>query len=86
MSNLSVYRPNTPPGTNPAIVQELRRIEASLRDLADYAPQPAIREPSKRRDGMVRLARSPWRPVDGQTADAWVYFDGTDNEWKYLAV
>lgn len=70
-------------GGDPLYVQdELKRIEQTIQDLVTFCPQEADREPSKKRAGMQRLSRSPWRPVPGQVADAWVFFDGT--AWVYL--
>ena len=45
------------------IQDELREIEASLKSIADAAPQVAEDAPSSPRKGMVRYAVSPWDPL-----------------------
>ncbi|WP_458098621.1 hypothetical protein [Roseomonas sp. WA12] len=76
-------RPTLAGGDMPFVMEELRRIEVAFREVSEQVPQPAIIEPTTRRDGMIRLARAPWRPVGGD-ADVWVYFDGPANIWKPL--
>lgn len=44
--------------------------------------QSATAEPTTKLDGMPRLARAPWRPVAGQTQDAWVYWDAAGQVWR----
>lgn len=84
MRDILHYNANTPPGTPASLAEEFRRLDAALRDLTDFAPRAATREPTKGRDGMIRLSRAPWRPVLSQTVDRWVYFDGATNKWAYL--
>jgi len=50
-----------------------------------FIPQSATEEPKTKFDGMKRLARKPWRPVAGQGADAWVYWDAVGQVWRYLS-
>lgn len=64
------------------LVGELRRISLTMRDLVDLCPQEANSAPARLRKSMIRFSMDPWWPVSGQTADAWVYFDGT--AWQYL--
>lgn len=63
-------------GDAPFIMEELRRIEQTLKDLADFAPQEADTAPARPRVGMQRLSVDPWRPLGG-TVDRWVYWSGT---------
>lgn len=74
--------PALPDGERRFLLDELRKIEATLRDVVDLSPQETTTEPRRPRSSMIRRARAPWRPVVGQTTDAWVYFDG--DEWVYL--
>lgn len=69
-------------GDRAYVLEELRRLEATIRDLVDLVPQETNAAPPKLRPSMIRYAKDPWWPVTGQTADAWVWFDGTD--WQYL--
>jgi hypothetical protein len=64
--------------------QQFDRISATLNSLLALTPQPATAAPKAPQDGMIRLARSPWRPVSGQTADKWVYWDAPSGSWLYL--
>lgn len=82
MTEIATFRRRTTSETTPGQAVEARRIEASIRDLTDFAVRPADVEPSKLRKGMVRLAVSPWDPVGA--GDGWVYFDGT--AWAPLSV
>ncbi len=66
----------------PFLMDELRSIETTLRDLVAMCPQAADIVPQKPRVGMQRYAVSPWWPVVGQAADAWVFWTGTT--WEYL--
>ncbi len=61
-----------------------RMIETTVAEISLMTPQAATAAPKTVRDGMVRLARSPWRPASGQSADAWVYFDAPSGTWKLL--
>jgi hypothetical protein len=53
--------------------------------LVQMAVSNAQTAPTPPQDGMVRLARYPWWPVSGQTADAWVYYDTSGALWRYLS-
>lgn len=66
------------------LLDALRRIETTLSDLCLLCPQEADAEPPRRWSGMQRLSRAPWRPLPGQTEDAWVYYDGLSDTWKPL--
>jgi hypothetical protein len=59
-------------------------LAASVSKLVAFCVSNAKAAPTKPQDGMLRLARSPWWPVSGQTADAWVYYDAAGNTWQYL--
>lgn len=74
--------PSIPGGDRQFLVEELRRLELTLRDLCDLVPQETNTPPTRPRSGMIRRALAPWRPVVGQTEDAWVSFDGAS--WTYL--
>lgn len=63
------------------LMQELRHISYSVKTLIDMTPQPATQAPKTLKDGMMRLARSPWHPAAGQTQDAWVYWDAPTATW-----
>lgn len=65
-----------------ALNAELRTLQAVLASTQAMITQAATAAPSQPVDGMVRLARAPWRPVAGVTTDAWVYFDSPSNAWK----
>lgn len=62
---------------------ELAEIETAFAELVLMVPQPAIVAPKVVRDGMQRLARSPWRPIGG-SVDAWVFWDAPSGTWKAL--
>lgn len=64
--------------------RQLQAISDSILSLVRLTPQPATTPPRTLTDGMQRLARAPWWPVVGQTADRWVYFDGPTGTWLYL--
>lgn len=64
--------------------RELDRIGAVIANHALFIPQVAIAAPLRPFDGMIRLSRSPWRPVAGTTTDAWVFYDGTIPGWALL--
>jgi hypothetical protein len=75
--------PSLPDPTNSYLTLELRSIQETLRGVLDMMPQDAIAAPAAPREGMMRLAKSPWRPVAGQTADKWVTY--VNGAWAYLA-
>lgn len=60
---------------------EFGRVETASKSSTDMVPCPAVAAPKIPRDGMVRLARAPWRPIGG-TVDAWVWFDLPSATWK----
>jgi len=66
------------------VLRELQAIGKSLNSVQLLTPQAAVSVPSTLIDGMQRLARAPWRPVTGQTEDAWVYWDASAAVWKLL--
>lgn len=63
---------------------ELQNVHAAIESTQLFTPCPAIKAPASPVDGMIRLARKPWRPVAGQTVDKWVYYDGVGAVWRYL--
>jgi hypothetical protein len=62
--------------------QQLSLISISISSLIALTPQAATAAPKTPIDGMVRLARDPWRPVAGQTTDQWVYYDAAGKVWR----
>lgn len=81
------YTPSTTPilagGDDRYLQEELARIQTSITSLVRMCPQVATTPPKEPADGMVRLSRSPWRPIGG-TVDAWVYYDAASTSWKAL--
>lgn len=72
-------------GGDPLYLQkQLQAISQAIQDLVVVAPQAAVKVPPVLIDGMIRLARSPWYPVSGQTADGWVYYDSPTASWNFL--
>lgn len=63
---------------------ELGRVQDSINSMVWRLPQPATEAPKKLIDGMIRLARAPWWPASGQSADAWVWYDATTSTWKLI--
>jgi hypothetical protein len=59
---------------------ELRKIEATLKDVADLTPQAADQAPTLPRKGMQRYAITPWDPGSG--VDKWYYYTGS--AWTLL--
>lgn len=76
--------PLLPMGDGPYVQRELEAIKRTLDSLLLMAPQPATATPKQLADGMVRYARSPFWPVSGQVADAWVWYDQPNAVWKFL--
>lgn len=76
--------PTIPGGESFYLRAELDKIAASIRQLAAHTPQAATSAPSNPPDGLQRLARAPWRPVSGQTTDAWVFWDAVAKAWALL--
>ncbi len=60
--------------------EELRRIEQCLHDISQVIPQTALKEPENPYEGMIRLAKAPWKPVGTEYALV-TYLDGI---WKPL--
>lgn len=56
----------------------------SVTSLIACAVSNSMAAPKIPQDGQLILARAPWRPVAGQTADAWCYFDGAAGIWRLL--
>ena len=69
---------------SPFLTDEFRQIGATLAGLVRIIPQPATAAPKNPVDCMVRMSRSPWRPLVGQTVDTWVYYDAPSATWKAL--
>lgn len=64
--------------------REMDRMSTMMSLTLALTPQAATEPPpTPWLDGMKRLARAPWRPVAGQTQDAWVYWDAAGQEWLY---
>ena len=63
------------------LLSELASIQAVLASTQAMIPQAATQPPKLPVDGMQRLSRAPWRPLAGQVADQWVYFDAPSNSW-----
>jgi hypothetical protein len=63
---------------------ELSAIQASIATLLIFSPSAATKPPTALGDGMIRLSRAPWRPLAGQTADTWVYYDAPSGSWMAL--
>ena len=86
---LSAYKPtaaqSTPTASTQFVQQELSRISASMANLVRMTPQVATKEPSVVNDGMIRLARSPWRPVAGTDTDAWVFWNAASGAWELFS-
>lgn len=84
---IPTYRMSQPPPETSAPIyhaEEYRRIQRTLDVLVRMAPQAATKAPPVAEDGMQRLSRSPWWPVAGQVADAWVYYDAPLGSWQFL--
>lgn len=86
--SMDTYVANVEPilegGDSSFVLAELAKIQDVFRSTQAMIPQAANKAPSSPQDGMVRLARAPWRPVADQTGDAWVYFDGSSSTWMLL--
>jgi len=76
--------PLLPAGEGPYMQRELEAIKRTLDALQLMAPQPTTVEPKQLADGMIRYARTPFWPVAGQVADAWVWYDQPNSVWKFL--
>lgn len=76
--------PSLPGGDAVYLAAQLQAIATSIAGLRLMSPQAAAEVPKTLNDGMQRLARAPWWPVVGQTADAWVYYDLPTGTWLYL--
>lgn len=73
------------PGGAPAWTRrEFDSLKTVLDAIQLMAPQPATATPKQLADGMIRYARSPFWPVAGQVADAWVWYDLPNAVWKFL--
>lgn len=64
--------------------RELRDVGDSIGSILLMLPQDAVAVPAKLVHGMIRKAKSPWRPVAGQTTDRWVIYDQDVPGWKYI--
>jgi hypothetical protein len=90
--------PSTPPtpyrGIQPLIqstnwdrwvLERITAIYSGFANLISMCVSNAMQEPKVLQDAQVRLARYPWWPVSGQTADNWVYYDEAAGIWRYLS-
>ena len=73
-------QPTIPGAESRYLQDELDKLERAIAAIASMTPQPATVAPRAPLDGMVRLARAPWRPLGG-TVDLWVYWDATSGTW-----
>lgn len=64
------------------LFDQLNAIAQSLNTLVLLCPQVATKAPHPPQETMIRYAKAPWRPVSGQTADAWVTY--VNGAWAYL--
>lgn len=78
-------QPILPGGDDVYTQKEVQRLTKATQKLYLTSPITVTKAPTAPVDGMIRLARSPWHPVAGQTADAWVYYDATTQTWRYLS-
>jgi hypothetical protein len=76
--------PLLPMGEGAYTQRELDGIKRTLDSILLMIPQPANKAPLKLADGMIRYARTPFWPVAGQVADAWVWYDLPNAVWKFL--
>lgn len=65
--------------------QRIKTLLNSVTALVACAVSNSLSAPKTPQDGQVLLARSPWRPVSGQTTDQWVYYDGAAGIWRLLS-
>lgn len=65
--------------------KQFDQLDKTIAHLLIMNPQSATAAPQQLFDGMRRLSRAPWRPVTGQIADAWVYFDAASGLWRLLS-
>lgn len=75
-------------GGEGAQVWAYARIKTMLNSIASLitcAVSNSMAAPKVPQDGQLLLARAPWRPVSGQTADGWVYYDQAAGIWRLLA-
>lgn len=77
-------QPQIPGGSDFYVRGELQAIAAAISTVLAMTPQVTTKAPTPLVDGMIRLARSPFYPVSGQTADAWVFYDAKLGSWHYL--
>lgn len=67
---------------HPVLTDELRKIAGAMTSVGRMTPQAATAAPKTLVDGMVRMARAPWRPAAGQTVDEWVFYEASSGTWK----
>jgi hypothetical protein len=65
--------------------QRIVTLQNSVNSLIAMAVSNSKEAPKVPQDGQLLLSRNPWRPVAGQVADAWVYYDGAAGIWRFLA-
>lgn len=84
-SSILPYAPSPSLGASAASIgRELAAIKRTIDGIIRMTPQATNKAPQALQDGMLRLARDPWRPAAGQVADAWVYYDAPTNSWLLL--
>lgn len=65
--------------------QRIKALLNSVTALVGCAVSNLMAAPKTPQDGQLVLSRAPWRPVAGQTADAWVYWDQAGGVWRFIA-
>lgn len=58
------------------LLEELKRMQATINQLAQASPVVADAEPDEPRRGMVRFAIAPWDPL-GTSFEGYVVYNGT---------
>lgn len=71
------------PGWARWVVQRIQSLIITGQVLINQIPGARTAAPPNPQDGWTFLARDPWWPVSGQTADAWVYYDAAGGVWRY---
>jgi hypothetical protein len=64
------------------VVDRVRSLVNCAVSLVNQIPGARTAAPPNPQDGWTFLARDPWRPVAGQTVDAWVYYDAAGGVWR----
>lgn len=74
-------RPSLPGGEGVYLEEELRRIEEVLQDILKAVPQVAYTVPENPVEGMIRLAKAPWKPFLERD---WAWVTYKDGAWVDL--